>query len=632
MRPEKHNMISWAASTLAICMAVYHLLSTQIVLFSHIPFLNIHLAFGLSVVFLQAAERGGRSRYLFLLALILGLLASAYIHAEADELVDREGFPNAVDTAVGLVIVVLVIAASHQAFGPVFPIMALIGVGYAFAGPYLPGAFFHGGVEPVRLIAMLTTDLSGIYGTLLFISATYMVVFLVFGSFIENSGAAKFFIDLPLALFRGKKAGGGYAAVMASALMGMGSGSPVANVVTTGTFTIPLMKRQGFYPHVAGAIEAAASTGGQIMPPVMGAVAFVMAEFTSTPYVKIMGYAAIPAVLYFWTVGLSVHFRAHYRELKAIPVEEIPRLRDILGGWKYFLPIPALVLIMVAGYTPYLAAFWAVLLLAAMMGYEGLDAKFLSSLRHCLDNGGRRAAEFAAGMACIAIFVKIIMATGVGLKLPLLVADYAQGSLLLAYVMTAIASAILGMGVPTVPAYIVVAVIVVPALVKLGAQELPAHFFVLYYSILSALTPPVALAALAGSKLAGANYWKTGWEAIRYGYVAFFVPFLFVYNPALMALGTLPEILLAAAGAFFATTAAAASLQGYFIKRTTLIERLLFFASAVFFTADVVTPTLTPFAIGLVLLVAAIIKQICWPAGLFASKGAGAAPADPTRQ
>ncbi|MBI3126521.1 MAG: TRAP transporter fused permease subunit [Candidatus Tectomicrobia bacterium] len=616
----------------AVCMAVYHLFSTQIVLFSHIPFLNIHLAFGLSVVFLQAAQREERTRYLFLLALALGLLAVAYIHIEADALVDREGFPTSVDTAIGLVIIVLVLAASHLAFGPVFPIMALIGIGYAFAGPWLPGAFFHGGIEPVRLIAMLTTDLSGIYGTLLFISATYMVVFLVFGSFIENSGVAKFFIDLPLALFRGKKAGGGYAAVMASAMMGMGSGSPVANVVTTGTFTIPLMKRQGFHPHVAGAIEAAASTGGQIMPPVMGAVAFVMAEFTSTPYVKIMGYAAIPAILYFWTVGLSVHFRAHYRDLKAIPVEELPRLRDIMGGWKYFLPIAALVFIMVLGYTPYLAAFWAALLLAAMLGLEKSEAGYTATLLRCLDNGGRRAAEFAAGMACIAIFVKIIMATGVGLKLPLLVAEYSQGNLLLAYVMTAIASAILGMGVPTVPAYIVVAVIVVPALMKLGAQELPAHFFVLYYSILSALTPPVALAALAGAKLAGANYWKTAWESMRYGYVAFFVPFLFAYNPALMGLGTPYEIFLAAAGAFFATTAAAACLQGYFIKRATLPDRLLFLASAVFFTADVVTPTPTPFFIGLVLLGAAIIKQIAWPAGLFQAKGAGAAPANPPRQ
>lgn len=612
IQAQNRSAIAQVTSAIAICMAVFYLFSTQVVLLSHIPYLNIHLAFGLCIVFLQAAERGGKARFLFLLAVLLALLAAAYIHVEADSLVNREGLPTPVDTVVGFLIIVLVLIAGHQAFGIIFPVMALIAIGYAISGPYFPEPLFHGGLDPIRLIAILTTDLDGIFGTLLFISASTMVVFLTFGSFLENSGAARFFIDLPLSLFRGAKAGGGYAAVLASALMGMGSGSPVANVVTTGAFTIPLMKRQGFPAHAAGGIEAAASTGGQIMPPVMGAVAFVMAEFTGTSYVKIMGYAVIPAILYFWTVGCSVYFRAYTEKLEALPSEGIPDIRSILSGWKYLLPIAVLVAVMVAGYTPYLAAFWAVLSLIAVMGYHGVNADFFSTIRFCLDNGGRRAAEFAAGMACIEIFVKIIIATGVGLKMPMLVAEYTGGSLLLAYILTALVLAVLGCEVPTVPAYILVAVIVAPVLVKLGAGLLQAHFFVLYFSILSALTPPVALAALAGAQLAGANYWKTAWESLKYGHVAFFVPFLFAYNPALMALGSPRDIFLAAVGGFFASTMGAAFMQGYLLARTTLADRLLIFVSAGAFTAFVVTPRPGSFGLGLLFLGVVAFKQSRW--------------------
>ncbi len=617
----KWSMVSKVGGWLAILMAVYHLLSTQYLYFSHVPQLNLHLAFGLSIVFLRAADENPKARILFLLALLAGLLATGYIHYEADVLIDREQMPTDVDTVVGVVIVVLAILSAYQVFGPILPILALLGIAYAFLGPYFPGELFHAGIDFTRLMAMLTTDLSGIYGTLLFISATYMAVFLVLGSFIEHSGAAQFFVDFPLALFRGVKAGGGYAAVMSSGFMGMGSGSPVANVVTTGTFTIPLMKRTGFFPHVAGGIEAAASTGGQIMPPVMGAVAFVMAEFTATPYVKIMGYALVPAFLYFLAVGFSVRFRADLRDLEALPADEIPELSSVLRRWKFFLPIVVLVVVLVAGYTPGLAAFWAVLSLVLVIVPRRPDAAFFTTVWRCLEFGGKRAAEFATAMACIAILVKVIMGTGVGLKLPILIAEYAGGSLVLAYLLTAFASTVLGMGLPTVAAYIVVAVLAVPALTNLGAHQLQAHFFVLYFSILSALTPPVALAALAASKVAETDYMKTSWASLQFGYVAYLIPFLFALNPALMGLGSPGAIAAAASGTFLGCIATSALLQGYFIKRASLLDRALLGISAVGFFGFVARPHLAIFAGALVCAAIVILKQGGW-----AAAGLGKAP------
>ena len=253
-REKRAGMISTAASTLALCMTLYHLLTAQILLISHTPHLNIHLAFGLGVVFLQAAERRARGRILFFLCLLFSLLVTAYIHLEADSLVDREGMPTSWDTVIGTILILLVILGTYETFGPVLPGLAAVGILYAYLGPLAPEPFFHAGIDSVRLVAMLTTDLAGIYGTLLFISATYLALFLVLGSTIEHSGAVRFFIDMPLALFRKVKGGGAYAAVVASALEGMGSGSPTANVVTSGTFTIPLMKRQGLTPAVAGAV------------------------------------------------------------------------------------------------------------------------------------------------------------------------------------------------------------------------------------------------------------------------------------------------------------------------------------------------------------------------------------------
>jgi TRAP transporter 4TM/12TM fusion protein len=421
-------------------------------------------------------------------------------------------------------------------------------------------------------VAMLATDLGGIYGTLLYISATYLAVFLTLGAFIEGSGAARFFIELPLSLFKGVKAGGAYAAVAASALMGMGSGSPVANVVTTGTFTIPLMKRAGFRPHVAAGIEAASSTGGQLMPPVMGAVAFVMADFAGVSYLQIITYAALPAILFFLSVGFSVYFRSTKLDLAPLDAATQPKLGVVLRRSQYLLPIVVLIGVLVAGYSAAFAAFWAIMCLAALVLIDNPNREFIPKVLSCLMWGGRRAADFAVAMACISIFVKIVMATGIGLKLPNLISHYADGNLLRGYVLTAIASVILGMGLPTVAAYIVVAVLAVPALTQMGAHPIQAHFFVLYFSILSALTPPIALAAFAGAQVANASYFRTALAALKYGMIAFVIPFLFAYHPGLLGLGTWYDILEATIAALLACLMTSSVLEGYAIRKSRVWE------------------------------------------------------------
>jgi TRAP transporter 4TM/12TM fusion protein len=606
----------------AILLAVYHLVTVQVVIASYWPHLAFHLGLAMVIVFLAAAGKNRLVTVLFSIAALLSVAVMIYIITQSDALVEREGFPTDLDLYVGVVLIVLVLTAAYISFGYVLPLLAGIGIFYAFTGPYWPQPFFHAGVDFERLVAMLTTQLGGIYGTLIYISATYLAVFLTFGAFIEGSGAAKFFIDISLSLFKRVKAGGGYAAVMGSALMGMGSGSPIANVLTVGTITIPLMKRAGFRPHVAGGIEAAASTGGQLMPPVMGAVAFVMADFAGVTYLDIIGYATIPAILYFLSIGFNVYFRSSKLHLKAPEIENAPTLIEAIRGTDHLIPIVVLVAVLVAGYSPSFAAFWAVICAAVLMFVRAPNRDIIKKVVTCLISGGRRAADFAVAMACISIFVKIVLATGIGLKLPTLIAQYAGGSLIKGYLLTAIASTILGMGLPTVAAYIVVGVLAVPALTQMGADPIQAHFFVLYFSILSALTPPVALAALAGAQLAEASYFKTAWVALKYGLIAFVVPFLFVYNKALLGLAPWYDVLGAALASLLACVMTSSFIEGYVIRGSRLWERALIGIGAVGAFAFVITGEL--WAIG--------GAVACFVVVIVAQKTSAALPAMPSTQ
>jgi TRAP transporter 4TM/12TM fusion protein len=341
----------------------------------------------------------------------------------------------------------------------------------------------------------------------------------------------------------------------------------------------------------------------------MGAVAFVMADFAGVSYLQIITYAAIPAILFFLSVGFSVYFRSTKLDLAPLDAATLPKLGAVLRRSHYMLPIAVLIGVLVAGYSAAFAAFWAIASLMVLILIENPNRDFVPKVLSCLMWGGRRTADFAVAMACIAIFVKIVLATGIGLKLPNLISFYADGDLFKGYVLTAVASVILGMGLPTVAAYIVVAVLAVPALTQMGAHPIQAHFFVLYFSILSALTPPVALAAFAGAQVAKAPYLPTALAALKYGMIAFVIPFLFAYHPGLLGLGSWYDILEATIAALIACVMTSSVLEGYVIRESRLWERGVVAVGAIGAFGFIVTQQQWLMATALVCLVGIAVLQ-----------------------
>ena len=417
--------------------------------------------------------------------------------------------------------------------------MAILFLLYARFGPYLPGMLGHRGFAWKSIIRHMYLTLEGILGIPISVSSTFVFMFILFGTFLDKTGVGRFFIDLAYSLTGHLKSGPAMTAVVASGFMGSISGSSVANTVTTGAFTIPLMKETGYKPYFAGAVEAAASTGGQIMPPVMGAAAFIMAEFTGIPYVKIIAAAAIPAVLYYFAVGIMVHLEASRLGLKGIPKDGLPKLRNIIKTQGYLLlPLFVIVYFLVKGYTPLLAAFYAIcisVVIAIIATLVKGDKSFgFKEFFSALEQGAKGSIGVACACACAGMVVGVVTLTGLGLRVAELIVTLAQGKLFLTLFFTMIASIILGMGLPTTAKYIVLATMAVPALLKLDVNLMAAHLFILYFGVIADITPPVALAAYAGAGIAGANSMKTGFQAVKLASAAFIVPYIFAYDSSLI--------------------------------------------------------------------------------------------------
>jgi TRAP transporter 4TM/12TM fusion protein len=370
-------------------------------------------------------------------------------------------------------------------------------------------------------------------------------------------------------------------AVVASGMFGTISGSAVANVVTTGTFTIPLMRRLGYTKDFSGAVEAVASTGGQFMPPVMGAAAFVMAEFSGVPYLQVCIHAAIPAVLYYLAVGMMVHLEACKLGIQGLPRAELPRLGGVLWfGWHLFLPLIGIVYFLMRGYTPLLAGFYAVLLTIVISVARKATRMSPRKVYAALEAGALSALPVAAACAAAGIVIGVVNLTGLGLRFSSLIINLSGGSLLVALVLTMFASLILGMGLPTTPAYVIQAALAVPALVNLGVPIIAAHLFCLYFAVISAITPPVALAAYAGASISGGNAMTTGFIATRLGLAAYIIPYMFVYGPALLTIGEPLDVVLAAVTALVGVVGLAAAAEGWLLGRMAAWERLLTLGSA----------------------------------------------------
>ncbi|HKW81152.1 MAG TPA: TRAP transporter fused permease subunit, partial [Casimicrobiaceae bacterium] len=439
-------------------------------------------------------------------------------------------------------------------------------------------------------------------------SASYVMLFVLFGAFMERSGTGQLFMDFSMSLTGHTAGGPGKVAIVSSALFGTVSGSAVANVMVDGPITIPLMKRTGFRPPFAAAVEAVASTGGQLMPPVMGAAAFIMAEFLAVPYAQVALWAAIPALLYYVSLFFAVHFDAKRYKLAGVPKKELPRFFRVMAVRGHlFAPILVVLFGLILGYSAPLCALAGSLtcIPVALLRATTRAGIGWRNVFDALVDGARNTLSVAMACACAGIVIGCVTITGLGITFTQFVIVLAQSSLIAALVLTAVAGIVLGMGMPTTPSYIVMVSLLVPAIIKLGAIAPAAHMFAFYFAILSAITPPVALAVYAASGLAKSDLWTTGWQAVRIAAATYIVPFMFVFEPSLMLIGDWVESVTSAASAVVGVMCLAAGLQGWLLRKALWWERVLLVAAALL----LIKPGYASDAVGLVLLAAVLASQ-----------------------
>jgi TRAP transporter 4TM/12TM fusion protein len=506
-----------------------------------------------------------------------------------------------VDQVQALLAVALVLEATRRVLGWALPLTALAFLAYPL--------FFSNVAIPV-LLEQLYLSTEGIFGSTLGVSASYVMLFVVFGAFMERSGTGQLFMDFALAITGHTAGGPGKVSVVSSSLFGTVSGSAVANVMVDGPMTIPLMKRSGFKPHFAAAVEATASTGGQIMPPVMGAAAFVMAEFLAVSYFQVTLWAVIPAILYYVAVFFAVHFEAKRVGLLGVPKSELPRLPRVMAERGHlFIPILIVFVGLTMGYSAPLCALVATLtcLPVAMLRKSTRAGISWKTALEALEDGAKNTLSVAIACACAGVIIGATTITGMGIVFTQVVLELSQNSLVLALALTAIAGIVLGMGLPTTPSYILMVALLVPAVIKLGVVTPAAHMFAFYFAILSAITPPVALAVFAAASLAKADMWDAGWAAMRIGAAGYIVPFMFVYEPALLLIGPWHVSLFAFVSAAIGVMALAAGLHGYLLASARLWERAVLVVAALLLIA----PELISSLVGLGLL--GVVAAAQWP-------------------
>ena len=570
---------------------------------------SVHLSLALILVFTLSANKTPSSLkivYDWSLA-VLAFITIGYHFIFYNEVAAREGVLTNTEFWLGIGAIALLLEGTRRIMGWPLVILALIFILYTFFGPYLPELFEHRGYDLERVISQIYLGADGIFGTPLFVSSTFVVLIVIFGALLEISGASGVLMDIATALTGRARGGPAKAAVVGSSLMGMISGTAVANVLTTGTISIPLMKRTGYRPAVAGAIEAVASTGGQLMPPIMGAAAFIMADITETPYTTIALAAIIPSVLYYIAVFFAVHLEAVKMNICPVEDGDLPKIvQTFRHGGHLLLSIVIFILMLAFGYSIMFSSLYAifgVVLLSFLRKWTRLTPKRLLT---ALINGAEAVLTVALATGTAGIIIAIISLTGLGLVFSTLIITASDGNLFIALALTMLSSLVLGMGLPTAAAYILVATLTAPALVELGVNLLAAHFFVFYSAMLSAITPPVALAAYAASGIANANPIRIAILAVKFGLAAFIVPYFFVLNPALLGQGTLTQVGSAFVLAVLAAVAMAAAVQGWFLVKLNLIERIAI--AAVVFLLFI--PDTTANISGLTVLVLVVIWQV----------------------
>ena len=492
-----------------------------------------------------------------------------------EQMAYRAGDYTPVDVWMGVVVIIVAIEVSRRVLGLDMALCAIIPILYALFGNYLPYIIGHKGYSVRRIIEYVYLTSDGVFGIMAEVLAEFIIPFVTFGAFLERAGVAKFFIDISLASL-GRIAGGpAQASVVSSLLMGTISGSPIAETVTKGPITIPLMKRAGFPPHIAGAVEAAASTGAAIMPPVMGAGAFVMSEMTGIPYLEIIKVAAIPGILFFASVGVMIYFESKKLGLRGLPAEELPRSHDVWRrGWYLLLPIAVLIAVMVSGYSPQMAVFYGIISTVVVSWFRKETRMGPAQIWLALVEAGKQCLFVAALVGAVGVLIGVLSLTGIVIRFPYVLVELAGNSLLLTIGLIACATFVLGLPLPITATYLIVAVVAVPALLKLGVPVLSAHLIIFWLALDSNITPPIAMGPFAAAAIAQADPMKTGWSCFRFAKVIYVMPLLFAYTHILLT-GTPAQNIAAIASATLGIVLFSIVSTAYFYVKMTFVEWLL---------------------------------------------------------
>jgi TRAP transporter 4TM/12TM fusion protein len=615
--------LSVFTTSVLVVMSIFHLYAAVAIVPTQV-LRPLHVAFMLFLVFLLfpvTARFRNRLMWFDVVLALAGLATIAYLLMGGDDIWDRNVDPSRLDLVFGFVFVVLVLEACRRSTGWIMPAVTLLFVAYAMLGPYLPGSWAHRGYDVASLTGVMYQTLEGIFGTAIDVSSTLIILFTIYGAFLQHAGAGKFFLDFSFAAMGGKSTGAGRTIVLSSFLLGGPSGSGVATTVTIGSVAYPMLVKAGYGKNAAGGLLAAGGLGAIISPPVLGAAAFLIAEFLKINYLDVLLMATIPTCLYYLSLFVMVEIDARKFGMHEVTFQAVESLWSMTRKyWYHFISLVAIVIFMLWGFSPVLSVFWATLTTFAVSFIRRDTAMVPAKLVAALKDGSLQVLNVAATCAAAGIIVGIVGKTGLGLKFSAIVIDYARGSLLLTAIYTSLIVWIVGLAVPVTASYIICAVIAAPALIKLGVPDFAAHMFIFYYAVLSEVSPPTALSPFAAAAITGGDPYKTTLQAWKYTLPAFLVPFMFVLDPSgqgLLLTGSVKNLATADWASITVVTvtaaigivALAAGTQNWFFTRCNLLERVLLIAAGLL----LVYPTNMADAIGIVLvLIVAAIQWMRW--------------------
>lgn len=605
-------LVNTTITIVAWVLIIYQMIITQVMFQSYMQNQIIHIGLvgGLLALYNFIKTDKIVNKFFWVLVLASFAVSTTYMWINIDDLELRIGFPEGFDVTMGTLLLIGILVCTWAAWGKIFPIISCIALAYMLYGHYLPGPLHHTKISFESTISTICLGFgSGIFGNILGMIVEFGFLLVLFGSCLEIMGANVFFLEMGKLGSKISKGGPGQTAVLGSALVGMASGSALANVMITGAFTIPTMKRFGYSPEHAGAIEAAASTGSQIMPPVMGATAFLMAAFLGVPFPTVMIAAFIPAVLYFLSIAINVELIARKYNIQGISAD-VDMHMLLERACVFVIPLAVLTVMLIMQLSPGFTSFWSILLVLAIGFSRKVTRPSFKEFMEGMTTGAVQAAKIAIVVAAVAIIAQVVVSTGLGTKLAQVIAMLSDGNLFLTLILAMALCIVLGCGVPSSAAYALVAILVVPGIVKMGVDAFQIHFFCFYFAVISCITPPVAVATLGAASIAESNYTKTGWEALKMAATGFVLPFFFVANPDLLLRGdNALHMAISIVAAVLAVLCFSYTAWGYCYTTVSTSQRILAGIGAVSFGAYVILQNILFLALGIGLLALFLLWQ-----------------------